>query len=120
LAVFKRVPRYPHPDGTPESRRRAFEEKYAIDERRLLYECKQGEHARREQLRNHINAIALVFIWCGALVVFAAFIVWAIHLVSPWHFLTPEQLSKLEAIATAVTTTGSIGALIFKYFKDRL
>jgi hypothetical protein len=97
-----------------------MEERFAFHERRLVYETKRREQTRREQLRNHVNIIALIFIWCGALVALGGFFVWAIHVVTPWHFLTPAQLSKLESIATAVTTTGSIGALIFNYFKDRL
>jgi hypothetical protein len=118
LAAFKRVPPYPHPDGTPESRRRATDEKYAIDERRLAHLAKQSEHARREQLRNHLNLAALAFIWCAVGVAFAGLVVWTIHVLGPesWHFLTPQQISKVESIAT----TGSVITLIAKYFKDRL
>src|SRR5436190_12807887 len=118
LAVYKQVPPYPQPDGTPESNRRAQEESYAINERRLIYEAKQGEHSRNEDLRDQIHLAVVVGIWCAVFALLAAFFVWVFHLLAPeeWQFLTAQRISKPESSMT----TGSIATLIANYFRQRL
>jgi hypothetical protein len=118
LAMYRQVPPYPPPDGTEDSRRRASEEKEAFDEQRLILEAKQGDHFRRERLRNHFSHAAVLCIWCVASAMMMGFFIWVFHLVAPeaWQFLSAERISKLESIVT----TGSVATLIAQYIKKQL
>ena len=50
------------------------------------------------------------------LVFLASLAAWVIHQITPWQFLTPDQLSKIQS----VIFSGSLGAIVSSYMQKQL
>lgn len=50
------------------------------------------------------------------LIFLASLVVWVIHHITPYQFLTPDQLSKIQS----VIFSGSLGAIVSSYMQKQL
>lgn len=61
--------------------------------------------------------IVVVFVMVFLVLIFLASLgVWVFHHITPWQFLTPEQLSKIQS----VIFSGSLGAIVSSYMQKQL
>jgi hypothetical protein len=84
--------------------------------RDLRREADESEHDRSERFKGHFDRIGIcgLYVIASAVIVAAAFWFW--HLVTPWGFLTPEQLSHLQNLLTG----GVLVSVGTSYMKKRL
>lgn len=66
-------------------------------------------------LRNS-GRIAVCFMWFFALVFVSSMTVWLVHFLTPWGWLAPDQLSKIQT----VVFSGSIGALVSAFAQKHI
>lgn len=61
--------------------------------------------------------MGVVIMMCFFVTVFMASLgAWVIHYITPWCWLTPEQLSKIQS----VIFSGSLGAIVSAYMQKQL
>jgi hypothetical protein len=65
--------------------------------------------ARSERFRNAVSYVLVIGVWLVGSAVFGAFVVWIWHVLmpTPWRWLAPDEITKLEIIFFS----GSISAL---------
>lgn len=87
-----------------------------LSKRDLAKEANEAEHDRSERFRNHFERIATWGLYLGAIAILAAAGVWFWHIITPWHFLEPDQLSHLQNLVTG----GVLVSVGTNYMKKRL
>ena len=87
-----------------------------LSKRDLRKEADEAEHDRSERFRDHFEWIAVRALYVGALVLLAGAGVWFWHIITPWHFLDPDQLSHLQNLVTG----GVLVSVGTNYMKKRL
>jgi hypothetical protein len=87
-----------------------------LSKRDLAKEADEAEHDRSERFRNHFERVATWGLYIGALVILLAVIAWFWHIITPWHFLDPDQLSHLQNLVTG----GVLVSVGTNYMKKRL
>jgi hypothetical protein len=84
----------------------------------LAKQAQRAEHGRSQRFKNHFELMAIGALWlsAGAIAIIGA--IWIAHMIFPakWRWLTTEDISHLQSIATAGLLVGVIG----NHFKKRL
>lgn len=89
-----------------------LEEKYWSDEDRL-----RGVKLKNDILWHQVYGWVVVALMIFFVLTFCVSLaVWILHYVSPWGWLTPEQLSKIQS----VIFSGTLGAIVSAYMQKRL
>ncbi|MDK1377079.1 MULTISPECIES: hypothetical protein [unclassified Sinorhizobium] len=123
---LKKIP-IGHPDASPpEASHLAVDS--ALKEAELLgsnltaeqikRRAEANEANRNEKFRNHFEKIAILSLW-GFFVLFTGLIsAWFWHYLAPvaWHWLTAEQLTKVQTLATG----GIVATIAAGHLKKRL
>lgn len=124
-ALAKHIPRIPtaelaadvSPEGAPDlGLEEAVSLGRGLSKRDLAKEADEAEHDRSERFRNHFERVAIWGLYLGALALLAGSGVWFWHIVTPWHFLEPDQLSHLQNLVTG----GVLVSVGTNYMKKRL
>jgi len=68
------------------------------------------------RLLRHSGKIAVCLMWFFALVFVSSMGVWLTHYLTPWGWLTPDQLSKIQT----VVFSGSVGALVSAFAQKHI
>lgn len=124
---FKQIPVTPGLDALPDSaplprtdsglrEAELLGRNLSAEEIRRLAE--RNEHERNEKFRNHFEIIAIISLW-GFFILFAGLILtWFWHYLTPacLHWLTTEQLSKVQTLATG----GIVATIAAGHMKKRL
>jgi hypothetical protein len=77
----------------------------------------RGIKRKNDILWHKVYGIAVVVVMVVLVAVFiASLAVWVIHYITPWHFLSEEQLSKIQS----VIFSGSLGAVVSTYMQKQL
>lgn len=71
-----------------------------LTKRDLKKEADEAEHDRSERFRDHFEWIATRGLYVVAFMILLGGGVWFWHIVTPWHFLTANQLSHLQNLVT--------------------
>lgn len=87
-----------------------------LSKRDLAKEADEAEHERSERFRDHFEWIATRGLYVGAFAILAAALVWFWHIITPWHFLDPDQLAHLQNLVTG----GVLVSVGTNYMKKRL
>lgn len=88
------------------------EEKSWPDEKAL-----QGVKRKNDVLWHRTYGIVVVIMMIFLVLIFIASLgVWVFHYVTPWQFLTSDQLSKIQS----VIFSGSLGAIVSAYMQRQL
>lgn len=87
-----------------------------LSKRDLAKEADEAEHDRSERFRNHFERVAIGGLYIGAVALLAGASVWFWHIITPWHFLDPDQLSHLQNLVTG----GVLVSVGTNYMKKRL
>lgn len=84
--------------------------------RDLRREADESDHDRNERFKGHFDRIGVAGLYVTAIAVFLAALFWFWHLVTPWKFLTDEQLAHLQNLLTG----GILVSVATSYMKKRL
>lgn len=77
----------------------------------------QGVKRHNDMLWHRTYGIVVVIMMILLVVIFAASLgVWVWHYITPWGFLNPDQLSKIQS----VIFSGSLGAIVSAYMQKQL
>jgi hypothetical protein len=87
-----------------------------LSSRDLKKEADEAEHDRSERFRNHFEWLATKFLYGGAVALALIAGVWLWHTITPWHFLTADQLSHIQSLLTG----GVLVSVGTNYMKRRL
>tara|TARA_R110002072_G_scaffold18767_3_gene69872 strand:+ start:870 stop:1244 length:375 start_codon:yes stop_codon:yes gene_type:complete len=87
-----------------------------LPERDLKKEAEEADHDRGERFKGHLDNIAIVLMYVIAAALIIAGVVWFWHIITPCHFLPPEQLSVLQNMLTGGVLVSGGAA----YVKKRL
>lgn len=84
----------------------------------LAQQARHAEHGRSQRFKNHFEWMAIGALWLSALAIALVGGVWILHMILPakYRWLTIEDISHLQSIATAGLLVGVIG----NHFKKRL
>ena len=87
-----------------------------LPERDLRREADESNHDRSERFKSHLDNIAIAAMYpvAGTLLMAGGFWFW--HIVTPWHFLEPDQLDVLQNMLTG----GVLVSVGTAYMKKRL
>lgn len=79
---------------------------------------REREFSRNQKFKDHFERIAIVALWVFAAAILAVGSIWLWHLLMPpkCRWLTTEDVSHLQSIATA----GLLVGLVSNHFKKRL
>jgi hypothetical protein len=71
-------------------------------------ESEENEHRRAEKFKDHFELISIVSLYGVFVLVLIVGFTWLFHLLTPdkWHYLTADQVSKLQNIVTGGILTG--------------
>jgi hypothetical protein len=104
-------------EGQPDlGQEEAFSLGRGLSKRDLAKEADEAEHDRSERFRDHFEWLAIRGLYLGAFAIFAGGAVWFWHVITPWHFLDPDQLSHLQNLVTG----GVLVSVGTSYMKKRL
>jgi len=84
--------------------------------RDLRREADESDHDRNERFKQHFDHVGIAALYVTALALLLAGGFWFWHIVTPWHFLAPEQLSVLQNMLTG----GVLVSVGTNYMKKRL
>lgn len=89
-----------------------------LDEEDIKKRANEREHRRNELFRDHFENIAIAFLYLIAFLFFAVGFSWFWHLLTPgsWHYLSTDQVSKLQNIVTG----GILASIAAGHIKKRL
>lgn len=77
----------------------------------------RGVKLQNDILWHRVYGWAVVVVMCFFVIVFMASLgAWVFHYVTPWSWLSPEQLSKIQS----VIFSGSLGAIVSAYMQKQL
>lgn len=100
----------PSPEESGDS---ADEESRAFaSERNLEKEAEESEHDRQEVFRKHLSRAALILFWLFFSIAVFMVMFWAWHLLTPWRFLTDEQLDDIQQLSS-----GGLVAVVAGYLR---
>lgn len=71
-----------------------------LPERDLKKEAEEADHDRGERFKGHLDNIAIILMYAIAAALLIAGGIWFWHIITPCHFLPPEQLSVLQNMLT--------------------
>lgn len=92
--------------SNPAARQASESEAKALSDGKLESIATQNSHRRREHVRTMFHIMKLVHVAVLGVLVLAAIIIVAIHHMTPWSFLSPEQLSTLQTMLASSVVTG--------------
>lgn len=99
------------PTWADDSLARAEDKKWGDDD------ALQGKKRRNEGwILNVWGVIVPILMILFTLLFVASIFAWAWHYLTPWVWLKPDQLSKIQS----VIFSGALGAIVSNYFKKRL
>lgn len=99
----KRIPDLGAPPQEERSLTDAITESEALAQgRNLKEEEKLAEHDRNQMLRSAASRVTVIAIWVGGLSYLAGLVVWVIHIITPYRFLSDSQLDQLQLFITSV------------------
>lgn len=84
--------------------------------RDLRREADESEHDRNERFKKHFDNVGVAGLYVAAIALFLAGGVWFWHVLTPCHFLTPDQLSHLQNLLTG----GVLVSVGTSYLRKRL
>jgi len=120
---FKKIPALAKGEAADEDDVRASEKESALLSRNLSpediqSEVARNEHHRSERFRNHFEHVAVFSLWVLAVVLLSVGLTWFWHIISPerWHWLEPDQVSRLQNVMTG----GILASLAGNHMKKRL
>ena len=87
-----------------------------LPERDLRREADESDHDRSERFKRHFDNIGIVAMYAIAFALLIAGGFWFWHIVTPWHFLEPGQLTVLQNMLTG----GVLVSVGTAYMKKRL
>jgi hypothetical protein len=89
-----------------------------LDEDEIRRRTAASEHSRNEKFRDHFETISIIGLYLISLIFCLVGLTWLYHLLTPewWHWLSPEQLFKLQNIVTG----GIIASIAASHVKKRL
>lgn len=123
--ALKRIPDLPAPsslDRHDESTDTAVKEAKLLgsdfDESEIKSRSARAEYARSENFRDHFERITICGLWVVAAVALLLGSAWFWHVLTPlsWHWLSPEQVSKIQNFMTG----GIVAAVASGHVKKRL
>lgn len=79
-------------------------------------EAATREHQRSEWFKDHFERLAIISLYAVFLIFLTVGGIWFWHLLTPWPFLTPEQVKAIQNIATG----GIIASIATGHAKKRL
>lgn len=84
----------------------------------IATEAAQNEHERNEKFRNHFEKMAVVALWIAFLILVLMVMSWVSHILLPscYHWLTTEQLAKVQNLVTG----GVVASLAVGHLKKRI
>jgi hypothetical protein len=84
--------------------------------RDLRREADEADHDRNERFKGHFDNIGVIAMYAIAIALLIAGAFWFWHIVTPWHFLEPDQLTVLQNMLTG----GVLVSVGTSYMKKRL
>ena len=84
--------------------------------RDLRREADESDHDRNERFKGHFDNIGIIALYAIAVALLIASAFWFWHIVTPWHFLSPQQLAVLQNMLTG----GVLVSVGTAYMKKRL
>ena len=89
-----------------------------LSEDKLKKIAEENEAKRTERFRDHFERLAIFTLYVVYLSLLLVGLVWLFHIITPtcWHFLTPAQAEKVQAIITG----GIIAGIAAGHLKKRL
>jgi hypothetical protein len=77
----------------------------------LAKEARQKEHDREQKFKDSFETLAIAGVWLAALAGVAVGGTWLYHLLTPiaWHWLGPEELTRLQNIFTGGVLVSAAG-----------
>ena len=87
-----------------------------LSEHEIARRAAASEHRRNENFRDHFERIAIIALWLTAVLLFVVGFTWLYHLLMPerWHWLSADQVLKLQNIVTGGVLAGVAGNHIKK------
>jgi len=84
----------------------------------LEAEATRNKHNRKQRILHHVSFAMVIVFWVAVLLALGAIVSWAWHFLTPEHkhYLTPEQINKIET----VIFTGATASLVQAYAKKHL
>lgn len=84
----------------------------------IATEAAQNEHERNEKFRNHFEKMAVVGLWIAFVVLVLMVMSWVSHILLPakCHWLTSEQLAKVQNLVTG----GVVASLAVGHLRKRI
>jgi hypothetical protein len=101
--------------GASSSDDAAIREAGAIGNRRLDQESQEKEHERREFLRDHASLGSVILLWLIIMATAGAILSVAIQYLTPFGWLSDEQLSAVQAYVFSGAVVTAIGGYMRKY-----
>lgn len=95
---------------------RAYAEQKAFDEVSLERQARIGDHRHSESKKHLLHHLFGFVLGLVALVFTAAFLIWGLHHLSPYGWLTPEQLTFVDSLMSHLAT-GVVGATLIDQVK---
>lgn len=95
------------------------EEAAAFDSGELEKRAAQNEAWRSESIKNTLHYVALIVLGVFVLFFVAFLVSWGYHLVTPesWHYLTSEQVDKLQSFVLSSVVAASLSKYFESYMK---
>jgi hypothetical protein len=84
--------------------------------RDLRREADESDHDRNERFKGHFDNIGVAALYVISFALLVAGTFWFWHIVTPWHFLAPDQLAILQNMLTG----GVLVSVGTSYMKKRL
>jgi len=76
----------------------------------------QNEHRRNESFKEHVHSLSICGIWAVGALYFAGLVILIWHYVTPWPWLSDNQLHTVTAVVCSGIVTSAGG----KYFSKRM
>ncbi|MEZ5657796.1 MAG: hypothetical protein R3E83_04540 [Burkholderiaceae bacterium] len=80
---------------------------------------KRKEHTRDQRFRDWLHYGILALLVFGIIFFIGGAVIYALHLFGPkgYHWLSPEQIEKIETILASVITTGALANYVSRRLK---
>ena len=98
--VFPKIPTPRLPAETPDYK--AKKEFHLLEkDRDLDQERKEGDHDRNELTKHWLAWVIRAMIVVAGIALIGGIGIWAWHLLTPWRWLTPVEISDLQKLVTS-------------------
>lgn len=104
------------PDSLDQGQQEALSLGRGLPARDLRREADESDHDRNERFKRHFDNIGIVALYVVACALLLSGGIWFWHIVTPCHFLKPEQLAVLQNMLTG----GVLVSVGTAYMKKRL